>query len=56
MTGFDHHIGVKTEAVCDRIWVVVTMYYHTLSLINKIAIIKSGTEKKVNFRKMMKIQ
>ena len=46
MTSFDHHIGNKTGAIYDRIWVVVhARYDQTLSLNNIIASIQSGTEK-----------
>ena len=34
MTSFGYHIGEKTEAICDRIWVVVPRYDHTISLNN----------------------
>ena len=46
MTSFDYHIGEKTEAICDRILVVVPRH----------ASIYSGTENMLILEKMMKIQ
>ena len=48
MTIFDHHIGKKTEAICDQIWVVIPRHDHT----NIIVSIQSDTEKNVNFEMM----
>ena len=45
VTSFDYHIREKKEAICDRIWVVVLTYDHTLSLNNIIPSIHSGTDK-----------
>ena len=46
MTSFDHYIGENTEAIYDRIWVIVPRFDHTLSLNNMIASTQNGTDKK----------
>ena len=45
MTSFDHHIGKKTEAISDQVWVAVPRYDHTLVVNRIIASIQSGTGK-----------
>ena len=47
IVSFDHHIGEKTEAICDRIWVIVPGCDHILSLNNMIASIQRALKTKM---------